>query len=98
MTRVKVTKIKAVDTPVCPTPPMCEHIPGEQSEGTSLPCEYWITGILMEPITIGKNLLVTRDCRNGINASGIFATTTVVEITPTGFKTLNSEYLLETLE
>ena len=97
MKRVKITKIKAVDSPVCPTPPMCEHIPGESSDGTSLPCEYWVTGSIVEDLAIGKSLCVNRDCRNGVNASGMFITSTVVEITTTGFKTLNSEYLLETL-
>lgn len=94
MKYVKITKIKAVDSPLCPTPPMCEHIAGQPNVGTSLPIEYWVTGHLIDDVEVGKSVVVTRDCRNGVKTSGLFTTSTVTEITDSGFKTLNSEYLL----
>lgn len=98
MKRVKITKTKATETPTHPTPLVADYIAGQINENLSLPCEYWITGTLIEGPVVGKSVQVFRDCRNGVKTTGVFLTSLVTEITPTGFKTLNSEYLLEALD
>lgn len=70
------------------------HIAGTvQVDGLSLPVEYEIEGELAAPIEVGKSVLVFRDKRNGKKADGIFQSTTVLEVSPQGFRTRNSIYV-----
>jgi len=70
-----------------------EYVPGSNGvENKSIPIDYWLTGELTEPITVGKPVMVVRDTRNGVKALGLFQSSPVVEVTPTTFKTRNSIY------
>lgn len=70
------------------------HVSGTiQLDGLSLPVEYEIEGELSAAIEVGKSVLVFRDKRNGVKAEGIFQTSTVLEVSPEGFRTRNSVYV-----
>ncbi len=66
---------------------------GDHGDGLSLPVEYEIEGELASPIKVGESVLVYRDRRNGQKADGIFQTSKVLEVSPEGFRTLNSVYV-----
>jgi len=70
-----------------------EYVPGSNGvENKSIPIDYWLTGELMYPLTVGRPVEVLRESRNGVKTPGIFMTSPVVELTPTTFKTKNSIY------
>ena len=70
-----------------------QYIPGTiQPAGFSVPLEYTVEGELIAPIEIGKSVFVQRTKRNGVPATGFFATSPITEITENTFKTRNSVY------
>jgi hypothetical protein len=76
-----------------PPNPKEAHIPGEaQNENFSLPLDYWIEGTLTEEMAVGKSVVVMREVRNGLDVTGLFQTTPVVELTDDTFTTMNSIY------
>jgi hypothetical protein len=91
--RIKIKKIAAV--PGGAEARLAEHhVAGTvHLDGLSLPVEYEIEGELSAPIEVGKSVLVFRDRRNGKPVDGIFQTTTVLEVSPEGFRTRNSVYV-----
>lgn len=66
-----------------------------QNEGESLPIEYEIEGQLLGEIKVGYPVLIARSKRNGIEIGGFFQTSPVIGLTKGGFKTKNSEYIIE---
>lgn len=91
--RIKIKKIAAVPGGV--EARLAEnHIAGIiQVDGLSLPVEYEIEGELAAPIKVGECVLVFKDKRNGKKCDGIFQSTTVLEVSPEGFRTRNSVYV-----
>ena len=72
---------------------MEEHIAGEsQGDNYSIPVEYNLEGSLIYDIEVGKNVIVDRTKRNGVEAYGVFSTSTVTEVGDKYFKTQNSVY------
>lgn len=90
--KIKISKVGEVQTGL-PANPKGAHVDGQiQNENFSLPLEYTIEGDLVGEIIVGNGVLVVRDTRNGVKAPGYFATTEVMEVTETQFKTRNSVY------
>ena len=81
-----------------PARSMEEHIDGQyQGNSHSIPVEYNLEGILSFPIQVGEGVVVQRTKRNGVEAYGVFSTSTVTEVGDNYFKTLNSLYLYKFL-
>jgi len=96
--RVKVTKLAALPNAAVATAKWEEYVPGQGATGgrvLSLPVDYTATGVLIADIVIGRGVTIDREERNGVQCPGFMHTTSVTEITPTSFKTRNSEYLIE---
>ena len=72
---------------------MEEHIAGEsQGDNYSIPVEYNLEGSLIYDIEVGKNVIVERIKRNGVEVRGLFTTSRVTEVGDKYFKTQNSVY------
>ena len=72
---------------------MEEHIAGEsQGNNYSVPVEYNLEGSLIYDIEVGKNVIVERIKRNGVEVRGLFTTSRVTEVGNNYFKTKNSLY------
>ena len=72
---------------------MEEHIAGEsQGDNYSIPVEYNLEGSLIYDIEVGKNVIVERIKRNGVEVRGVFTTSRVTEVGDKYFKTQNSVY------
>ena len=95
---VKLTKLREADNPVSRAANWNAYVPGAWDNGGSLPVDYAIVGILMEPPVVGGNVEILRLERNGVRAFGVFRSTRVVAVREQGFTTLNSEYRLEIYE
>ena len=73
---------------------MDEHIMGKPNYDnySSIPIEYNLEGELSYDIEVGKPVVVGRTKRNGVEAYGVFSTSTVTEVGNNYFKTRNSVY------
>ena len=72
---------------------MEEHIAGKsQGNNYSVPVEYNLEGSLIYDIEVGKNVIVERIKRNGVEVRGVFTTSRVTEVGDKYFKTQNSVY------
>ncbi len=67
---------------------------GNTNPGVSLPIDYTLIGILLDPLEVGRPVRVLRLSRNGIETLGLYQSSPVVEITSSGFRTRNSVYHL----
>jgi len=77
-----------------PARSMDEHIMGKPNYDnySSIPIEYNLEGVLSYDIEVGKSVVVGRTKRNGVEAYGVFSTSTVTEVGNNYFKTMNSVY------
>lgn len=77
-----------------PARSMDEHIMGKPNYDnySSIPIEYNLEGVLSYDIEVGKPVVVGRTKRNGVEAYGVFSTSTVTEVGNNYFKTKNSVY------
>lgn len=82
-----------------PARSMDEHIMGKPNYDnySSIPIEYNLEGVLSYDIEVGKSVVVGRTKRNGVEAYGVFSTSTVTEVGNNYFKTRNSLYLYKFL-
>jgi hypothetical protein len=82
-----------------PARSMDEHIMGKPNYDnySSIPIEYNLEGVLSYDIEVGKSVVVGRTKRNGVEAYGVFSTSTVTEVGNNYFKTRNSVYLYKFL-
>ncbi len=70
-----------------------EYIDGQyQGDSHSIPVEYNLEGNLVYDIEVGHVVIVERTKRNGVDAYGMFNTSTVTEVGNNYFKTKNSVY------
>ena len=92
MKKIYIEKLAEVSGGL-PARSMEEHIDGQyQGDSHSIPVEYNLEGILSFPIQVGEGVVVQRTKRNGVEAYGVFSTSTVTEVGDNYFKTLNSVY------
>ena len=92
MKNIYIEKLSEV-TGGLPAIKMEEHIAGEsQGDNYSIPIEYNLEGSLIYDIEVGKNVIVERIKRNGIEVRGLFTTSRVTEVGNNYFKTQNSLY------
>ena len=76
-----------------PARSMEEHVDGQyQGDSHSIPVEYNLEGELIYDIEVGKQVVVGRTKRNGVEAFGMFSTSRVTEVGNNYFKTKNSVY------
>ena len=76
-----------------PARSMDEHIMGKPNDSySSIPIEYNLEGYLLYEIEVGKNVIVERIKRNGVEVRGVFTTSRVTEVGDKYFKTQNSVY------
>jgi hypothetical protein len=96
----KLTKIKAVENPHSETAPSIDAYRESMFSHSKLSpsVDYWIIGNIVRWSTVGNSVLMDRKIRNGVVVDGVFQTSQVTEITPNGFKTMNSEYIIEGVE
>ena len=92
MKNIYIEKLSEV-TGGLPAIKMEEHIDGEsQGNNYSVPVEYNLEGSLIYDIEVGKNVIVERIKRNGVEVRGLFTTSRVTEVGNNYFKTQNSLY------
>ena len=92
MKNIYIEKLSEV-TGGLPAIKMEEHIAGEsQGNNYSVPVEYNLEGSLIYDIEVGKNVIVERIKRNGVEVRGVFTTSRVTEVGASYFKTQNSVY------
>ena len=92
MKNIYIEKLSEV-TGGLPAIKMEEHIAGEsQGNNYSVPIEYNLEGSLIYDIEVGKNVIVERIKRNGVEVRGLFTTSRVTEVGNNYFKTKNSLY------
>ena len=96
--KVKLTKISATENPKYPTPDSKSYEYGQLNEKVSIPNDYWVIGELINPIKVGTCVCVARENRNGVQAEGLFRTSTVKCIGENIFETANSKYKVEYLD
>jgi len=93
MNKIYIEKLAEV-TGGLPARSMDEHIMGKPNYDnySSIPIEYNLEGVLSYDIEVGKSVVVGRTKRNGVEAYGVFSTSTVTEVGNNYFKTKNSVY------
>jgi len=100
--KVKITKIREAESPKYRSAQWDEWKLGQGNPDTSLPVEYELEGEIIQEGVIGKSLIVARTKRNGVSALGMFATSTIQDITVykniTVIETMNSVYWVEKIE
>ena len=92
-TSIRLVKLSACDDALSPSSSWEDWKIGEPNEG-SLPVDYELQGSLIEPMEVGKPILVHRTCRNGVRADGLFQSSPVREFKNGAAITLNSIYLI----
>ena len=98
MKKIYIEKLAEVSVGL-PARSMEEHIMGKPNYDnySSIPIEYNLEGVLSYDIEVGKSVVVGRTKRNGVEAYGVFSTSTVTEVGDKYFKTRNSLYLYKFL-
>jgi hypothetical protein len=100
--KVKVTKIKEAESPKFRSAQWDEWKTGQDNPDFSLPVEYELEGSVVYEPAIGTSMVVARTKRNGVPAIGMFATSTIQDITKykniTVIETMNSVYWMEEIE
>jgi hypothetical protein len=92
MKNIYIEKLSEV-TGGLPAIKMEDHIAGEsQGNNYSVPVEYNLESSLIYDIEVGKNVIVERIKRNGVEVRGLFTTSRVTEVGNNYFKTQNSLY------
>jgi hypothetical protein len=93
MKKIYIEKLAEVSGGL-PARSMEEHIMGKPNYDnySSIPIEYNLEGVLSYDIEVGKPVVVGRTKRNGVEAYGVFSTSTVTEVGNNYFKTKNSLY------
>lgn len=92
MKTVFIEKIAEVKGGI-PARKMEDHISGQDmDDNLSIPIEYNLEGYLIGEIEVGKNVIVDRTKRNGLEVRGMFTTSMVTEVGDSFFKTANSVY------
>jgi hypothetical protein len=95
---VKLTKLRQAGHSSVGAGNWSTYVPGAADNATSLPIDYEMTGVLLEPPTVGGRVKLLRLERNGVSAMGLFESTPVVSINGSEFSTQNSIYRLEPYE
>ena len=99
----KITKLKAVENPRCRTADthdeyrksVVDSLFRLNDDHLSPSIDYWVIGDIIRWPEVGQTVLMDRKIRNGVIVEGMFETTIVTELILGGFKTLNSEYIIE---
>jgi len=94
-TNVLIRKLSACKNPVTEPSSWTDWVPGGSNNCASLPVDYELRGILLEPVNVGGKIHAFRTWRNGVEADGFFASTTIVRIlSGSKVETFNSIYLV----
>ena len=96
--KVQIRKLTSTGNPLAPTPPKEGYQFGKLNHHVSLPNDYTAKGVLIEDVEVGKDIVISRSNRNGVEIEGIFHTTPVVEIKGNKIHTKNSIYEITEIE
>ncbi len=77
---VAITKIRAAQSPMVLPGSWSEWEQGARGNLGSLPVDYELRGVLLEPIRVGGQFRLLRIWRNGVSADGIFVSTRIEAI------------------
>ena len=91
--RVLVRKVQASKTPVEETGTWEECAAGSAPE-KSLPLNYEMEGVLVEPVEIGGRIALLRFSRNAVVSDGLFFSTPIIVRNGSLVETFNSVYLV----
>ena len=92
-TAVRIVKLAAVEDAQYQTCSWQNWKAGELNDG-SPPVDYELRGHLIEPLEIGKPIIVARTHRNGVQVLGTFVSTPVREFKSGAAITMNSIYFI----
>lgn len=92
-TAVRIVKLAAVEDAQYQTCSWQNWKAGELNDG-SPPVDYELRGHLIEPLEIGKPIIVARTHRNHVQAQGVFASSPVREFKNGAAITMNSIYFI----
>jgi len=95
---IRLTKLEPVENPLYPTPKEENYKYGQYNTDISVPQGYTVEGYVECMPEVGNQFAVERFFRNGVEAYGMFLSSTVTKITENGFETRNSKYILETID
>ena len=93
-TPVRLVKLSACENALIPPSPWEDWKIGEMNT-RSLPVDYELQGILVEPMEAGKPIRVLRTHRNGVRVDGFFQSSPVREFKNGAAITLNSIYFID---
>jgi len=94
-TNVLIRKLSACRSPVTEPASWADSVHGSSNNSGSLPVSYELRGILLAPVNVGGHIHAFRTWRNGVEADGFFASTTIVRILSGSMvETFNSIYLV----
>ncbi|MCX6972362.1 MAG: hypothetical protein NTV93_19735 [Verrucomicrobia bacterium] len=94
-TNVLIRKLSACRSPVTEPASWADWVHGSSNNHGSLPVSYELRGILLAPVNVGGHIHVFRTWRNGVEADGVFQSTTIVRILGGMIvETFNSFYLV----
>lgn len=97
-TAIRLTKIEPVKDALYPTPEKENYKYGQYNDSVSVPEGYTIEGYCEIMPSVGVQFAVERFFRNGVEAYGMFLSSTITKVTENGFETRNSKYILETID
>ena len=91
---LEIRKIAPCKNPVTEAGSWDNWIPGGEND-CSLPVDYVMRGVLLDPIRVGGRLWLYRTYRNGVEADGFFNSSPIITI-PNGsiVETFNSIYFI----
>jgi hypothetical protein len=92
---VKLTKLRQSGSPAVSAGNWNTYVPGSAHNATSLPVDYEMIGVLLEPPAVGGRVKLLRLERNGVKSMGLFESTQITSVNGSEFTTQNSIYRLE---
>jgi hypothetical protein len=97
-TAIRLTKIEPTEGALFPTPNPEDYKYGEDNGNVSIPKGYTLEGYCAAMPAVGSQFAVERFTRNGVEAYGMFLSSTITKVTQDGFETRNSKYVLEIID
>jgi len=89
---VRILKVSASKSPVIESATIDRYLVGAENT-KSLPVDYEMKGFLLAPIQVDDRIVLLRVQRNGVNAVGIFNSTTICDVCDDStVETFNSIY------
>ncbi len=92
---VRLVKLRPAGNPSAESGNWNTYVPGSADNATSLPIDYEMIGVLLEPPVVGGQVKLLRLERNGVRSMGLFESTRITSVNGNEFTTQNSVYRWE---